>query len=95
MTLLNQVGGGLESQNTKFQHEATSRFGRMATASGAAPFSMQFKSKYNTALSWGRNEMNSAQSLQKSENQVSAQATSRLAAWNSLLAVLGSGPFSV
>jgi len=42
---------------------------------------MQFKSKYNTALSWGRNEMNSAQSpvsgSQKSENQVQHKATSR------------------
>jgi hypothetical protein len=66
-------GGG-----TKFQHEATSRFGRMATASGAAPFSMQFKSKFNTALSWGRNEMNSAQSLQESENH-HTPATSRWA----------------
>ena len=91
MTLSNQVGGG----KNQVQHKATSRFGRMATASGAAPFSMQFKSKYNTALSWGRNEMNSAQSLQESENQVQHKAHTASAAWNSLLAVLGSGPFSV
>ena len=88
-------GGGARESENQVQHEATSRFGRMATASGAAPFSMQFKSKYNTALSWGRNEMNSAQSLQKSENQVQHKAHIASAAWNSLLAVLGSGPFSV
>ena len=101
-------GGGLESQKNKYRHKATSGFGRMRIPLGSfwgwsLFHAVQIKVQ-QAALSWGRNEMNSAQSpvfrsgpfpkSQKTKLQDTKQHLAS-AAWNSLLAVLGSGPFSV
>ena len=59
-------GGGLESQKNKYRHKATSGFGRMRIPLGSfwgwsLFHAVQIKVQ-QAALSWGRNEMNSAQS---------------------------------
>ena len=100
--------GGLESQKTKFPAKATSGFGGMEIPPGSfwgwSLFHAVQITVSSTPLSWGGNEMNSAQSpvfrsgpfpkSQKTKLQDTKQHLAS-AAWNSLLAVLGSGPFSV
>ena len=99
--------GGLESQKTKFPAKATSGFGGMEIPPGSfwgwSLFHAVQITVSSTPLSWGGNEMNSAQSpvsglaLFPKVRKPSFQPKQHLAkaAWNSLLAVLGSGPFSI
>ena len=104
MTWLNQVGGGSRIRKPSTTQSDISLRPHGDSFWGCSLFhAVQIKVQ-QAALSWGRNEMNSAQSpvfrsgpfpkSQKTKLQDTKQHLAS-AAWNSLLAVLGSGPFSI
>ena len=107
MTWLNLVGGGSRVRKPSLQqkpHLASAAWKSLSAASGAGPFSAQFKSKSPEHHCRGNgNELRAVQSpvlglaLFPKVRKPSLQPKQHLAkaAWNSLLAVLGSGPFSI